>query len=168
MRIPSLMIPLIALACGPATANPGSAAPAAPFPTKVFFTGRTEGNGRLKIMFKTAQAVRVHGSGMVRPDGTLILDQQVMQAGEAPRHRRWQLRALSGGRYIGTLSDATGPVSGDTSGNRLHLSYAMKNGTNVEQWLSLQPGGRVAINHMKISKYGITIARLEEVIRKTD
>ena len=51
-------------------------------------------------------------------------------------------------------------------GNRLHLAYKMKNGMGVEQWIYLQPGGQVALNRMRVTKFGVPVATLEETIRK--
>jgi hypothetical protein len=38
----------------------------------------------------------------------------------------------------------------------------------AEQWIYLQPGGRTALNRMRLTKLGITVGRLDETIRKLD
>ena len=68
--------------------------------------------------------------------------------------------------YTGTLSDAKGPISAKVSGNELNIRYKTKDGLDVEQWLFLQPGGETAVNHMVVRKLGVTVASLEETIRK--
>jgi hypothetical protein len=70
------------------------------------------------------------------------------------------------GRYTGTLSDADGPVTGLVTGNRLRLSFRMRGGMDVDQWLTLAPGGRWARNVLRVSKFGMTVATLDETIRK--
>lgn len=138
------------------------------FDIQRFFLGRTQGQGTLKVMLKDAQPVRVEGVGHAAPDGIFLLDQVVTRGTHAPERRQWRIRQAGPGRYTGTLSDATGPLSGDVHGNRLHISYPMKGGMRAEQWIYLQPGGRTALNRMAITKLGITVARLDETIRKLD
>lgn len=136
------------------------------FSAERFFTGQSRGEGRLKILFKPAQPVTVESRGRVGDDGMLVLDQTIRQGAQPPRTRRWQIRAIGAGRYVGTLTDATGPVAGDVTGNRLHLRFRAKGGLDTEQWLFLDPDGRVAHNRMVVRKLGITVATLDEIIRK--
>lgn len=98
----------------------------------------------------------------------MVLDQIVTQQGKKPERREWRIREVSPGRYAGSLSDATGPVEGDVTGNCLHLSYPMKSGLKIEQRIYLQPGGRTALNRMTIRKLGVTVGHLAETIRKLD
>lgn len=42
----------------------------------------------------------------------------------------------------------------------------MKGGMRVDQWLTLSADGQVAQNHLIVRKLGVTIATLEETIRK--
>ena len=133
-----------------------------------FFTGATEGRGRLKIALRRARAVSVHGNGRLAPDGAVVLDQRVEQAGQAPTRRRWRIREDRPGHYTGTLTDATGPVIGEARGDRLHLYYRAKHGVRIDQWLTLSPDGRSARNHLAARKLGVVVARLDETIRKTD
>lgn len=154
--------------CGSASPAPELAAPRPLFRAEQFFAGRTEGRGSLKIMFKDAQQVRVEGQGRADADGSMVLDQIVWRSGHKPQKRQWRLRPVGGGRYEGTLTDATGRVQGEVRGNLFHLRYPMKGGVNAEQWIYLQPDGRTALNRMTITKFGMTVGRLEETIRKVD
>lgn len=142
-------------------------APTPVFRAEQFFAGHTEGQGRVKIDFSEPKTFNVHGDGQLDADGTLVLDQVVEQEGKAPNRREWHIRRAGSG-YAGTLTDDTtdGEVRGDVRGNRLHLAYKMKNGMAVQQWINLQPGGRTALNRMRVSKFGVTVATLEETIRK--
>jgi citrate synthase len=155
-------------ACAAAPLGAELAAPAPVFSVERFFGGRTQGEGALKIMLKAAQPLHVEGRGSVDPDGTLILDQMVKRGGRAAQKRQWRFRSTGPGRYKGTLTDAGGPVNGDVSGNRLHLSYPMKGGGTIEQWIYLQPDGRTALNRMVVRKFGMAVAHVEETIRKLD
>lgn len=154
--------------CGAKSPAPELAAPTPLFRPEQFFAGRTAGSGSLKIIFKDAEAIRVEGRGRVAPDGTLILDQIVHRGAKNPQQRQWRIRTGSAGSFAGTLTDATGRVQGTVSGNLMHLAYPMKGGVHAEQWIYLQPDGRTALNRMVITKMGLTVARLDETIRKLD
>jgi hypothetical protein len=163
MRHILLALPLVA--CAPAIP---AAAPAPVFDPLTFFAGRTEGTATLKIVLRAARAVRVQGSGRVEPDGVLVLDQIVEQEGKPATRRQWRIHRTGPGVYAGTLSDAVGPIAGEVSGNRLHLSFTMKGGLATDQWLTLAPDGRSAANLLTARKFGVTVARLDETIRKLD
>jgi hypothetical protein len=145
-----------------------AARPAPPPPTfdpLVFFAGRTEGRGILKVVLSPHKPVVVHGIGRVSDD-VLTLDQTVTEGDKPPAERRWTFTALGRGRYAGTLTDATGPVAGDVTGNRLHLHFHMKGGIVADQRIDLAPGGQSAHNRMSFRKFGIVVARLDETIRR--
>lgn len=118
------------------------------------------------MIFKAPVPVHVIGHGTVAPDGNLTLVQDVTQGSEPSKQREWQLRRVAPDRYTGTLTDAAGPVIADTAGNRLHIAYRQKDGLAVEQWLYLQPGGQVALNRMRVSKWGVAVAALAETITR--
>ena len=142
-------------------------APVPDFDPIRFSQGRTSGRAELKIVMRARKPVSVEGTGRVEPDGTLVLSQEVIQGSEPPRTREWRIRAISPGRYAGTLSDATGPVSGTTVGRVLTLRY-MGKGVAIEQVLTLADDGRSARNVLTARKMGIAIARLDETISKMD
>ncbi len=131
-----------------------------------FFSGSTEGVGQLKKVFSSAHRTLVHGRGTVRADGVLVLDQQVEEQGEAIRMRQWQLRQISPGHFRGTLSDASGPVSADARGGNLAIHYTMSGGLAVDLVLTLDASGQSAHNVMKVTKFGMTVATLDETIRR--
>lgn len=142
------------------------AAPSPRFEPARFFAGASHGEARLKILFRAPQRVTVDSVGRVGADGVLLLDQHIRQ-GDAPvRERRWRIRPDGPGRYVGTLTDAEGPVTGEVAGNRLHLRFRARGGLDMEQWLFLEPGGQVARNRMVVRKLGLTVAVLDEVIRR--
>ena len=156
----------MAAACVPSGRLAGEQAAAPDFDPIAFFAGHTEGRGRLAVILRHDQPTLVEGHGVVGPVGTITLDQDVRRGTEAPTHRTWRLRRVAPGRYAGTLSDASGPVAGDVTGNRLHLRFAMKGGLKAQQWLYLQPGGQVARNRMVVTKFGIPVASLDETITR--
>ena len=131
-----------------------------------FFTGDTVGEGALTIGMVHRRPVHVEGHGTVEPDGTLLLVQHVRDGTKPERIRTWHIRSIGGDRYAGTLSDAAGPVRLETHGNALRIAYAAKGGFAVRQWLFLQPGGQVAVNHLIVRKLGIRIAALRETIAR--
>lgn len=158
---------MFVLAAGAAAVEPArSASPG--FDVVRYFEGRTEGQGRLKVIFRSPKTVRVQSRGRVEPGGGLVLVQDIAEEGKPRRTREWRMREVSPGRFRGALSDAGGPVIGEVQGNRFHVRYAMKNGLNAEQWLTLQPDGRTVRNVMHVTKLKVRVATLEETIRKLD
>lgn len=157
-----------AVGCRAEPIAPELAASSPLFAADRFFTGRTRGDGSIKIMLQGAEILRVEGNGWIDPDGTLVLDQVVRRGTRLPEKRQWRFRGAGSGRYSGTLSDAAGPVTGEVRGNMLHLNYAMKGKVQAEQWIYLQADGRSALNRMAIRKFGMTVARVDETIRKLD
>lgn len=145
--------------------EPIAAAPRPRFDAIAFFTGHSEGRAKLKKILSAPVDVRVVSDGTVR-DGALHLVQIIREGTKAPRRREWVIRETSPNHYRGTLSDATGEVTGETDGNRLHLSFTMKGGFPTQQWLTLSPDGHRVHNVMKVRKLGILIAALAEDIRK--
>lgn len=167
MRNLFIFVTVLAAACVPAHPEPEAVVPQPAFSAQRFFDGHTEGRASLKIIMKAAHPVVVHGSGHLETDGTLVLDQSVADNGKPPTQRQWRIREVAPGRYAGTLSDAQGPVTGDVRGNMLHLQFRMKDGLDADQWLVLRPDGRSAANRMIVRKFGMVVATLDEVIRKT-
>ncbi len=96
-----------------------------------------------------------------------MLEQVINEPGKPPRTRYWRLRETGPGRFAGTLTDAAGPVRIDLLGDRLRIRYKGKNHLNFEQWLT-PTGPRTLSNRMKVRRFGIVVAHLDEVIRKLD
>ncbi len=94
-----------------------------------FFVGRTESVGRVKVMFHQAYGTRSTGQGRIEPDGSLYLVQQVFDDGKPPHERRWRVRQVGPGRYTGTMTEASGPVTIDRLGDRFRFSFRMNGRT---------------------------------------
>lgn len=131
----------------------------------LFFQGRTEGTGRLRAMLHHPRAIRVHGVGVLGPDG-LALSQTVEQEGKPTTMRRWLLRRVGPGRYAGTLSDADGPFVANVQGNILHITYRTTSRFRIDQWLTLAADGRSAANRLVARRMGLIVARLDETITR--
>ena len=144
----------------PATAQPR-------FDAIAFFTGRSEGEGRLAKVFSSIVPTRVESSGTVT-NGVLHLVQTIHEGAKPARTREWAIREDRPGHYTGTLSDAEGPVTGETVGNRLHLAFTMNGVLPAAQWQTLSHDGRRAYNVLTVRKAGLTVAVLSEDIRKLD
>ena len=150
------------LAAGPSAAT---AQASRGFDPVTFFSGKTTGEGRLKKVFSSAQATRVIGRG--RMDGAvLVLDQTVTIAGEKSRERQWRLRAAGPGRWTGTLSDARGAVDSSAAGAVLTIAYTSNEGMGIVQQVTLAADGRSARNLMKVKKFGMAVATLDETITR--
>lgn len=72
------------------------------------------------------------------------------------------------GHYVGTLTDASGPVTGNVTGNRLDSRFRMKTGLRVEQVLDLSPDRKSAHNRLTVRKFGMVVVTLDETICKVD
>ena len=153
------------LAAGLALAAPAAATDLDPL---AFFTGRTHGNGQLKIVLKSPVTIGVESRGTPDGQGGLVLEQIIREGAKAPRARRWVLRPTSPTTLQGTLTDAAGPVRGSFSGRVLKLNYTRSDGTHASHILTLRPDGRTMFNRMTIKRLGMVVARVEEVISKRD
>ena len=148
---------------------PGSASHAAPtrrFDPGAFFSGKTVGDARIKIIMRSAHGMHVESTGKVEADGTLSVTQVVEEEGKPMKKRAWRIREVSPGRYEGTLSDAVGPVTGTLENDVLRLRFAIKGGMKAENVLRLRADGQSVHNVMTVRKFGITVATLDETIRR--
>lgn len=136
------------------------------FDPAAFFTGRTTSEGTLSQIFTSTKTTRVSTFGTRQSNGDMVLEQEVTIGDQPTRYRTWRLRETSPGRFTGTISDAADDLSGTLSGNTLTLTYTMDNHLGVHQVITVNPGGQSAQNVMRIRRFGITVARLREVIRR--
>jgi len=143
-------------------------APAPHFGAIAFFAGQTEGRATLRVIRRQPKAVAVHGMGVVGSDGSLVLDQLVEETGRPPKKRQWRIRETTLDHYAGTLTDSPGGVTGVAQGDRLVLRFTMKGGYRAKQFLTLHPDGQSAHNVMVVRKMGMTVAVLDEIIRKVE
>ena len=130
-----------------------------------FFAGDTQGHARLKVALRAPRAVSVRSRGRVEPDGSLVLDQTIEREGHPAQTRRWRMRRTSPDCYVASLSSAEGPVNVAVFGNLLRLDFREK-GLAVHQDILLASDSRSAVNHMTLSKFGFTVATLDERIEK--
>jgi len=143
-----------------------SAAAPARFDPAAFFTGRTTSEGTLTQIFSSDKVTRVSTFGTRQANGDMVLEQDVKIGDQPERHRVWRLRETSPGRFTGTISDAADDLAGTLSGTTLTLTYTMDNNLGVHQVITVNPGGQSAQNVMRIRRFGITVARLRETIRR--
>ena len=144
-----------------------STAASAAFNPVEFFRGRTHGAGTLKVIFQSPRVIPVDSVGRTEQDGSLLLTQTIREPGKPARTRYWHLRQASDGRFTGTLTDAASAVRVDSIKGRLRIRYRGKDHLDFEQWLTPISPTEVS-NKMRVKRFGITVARFEEVIRKLD
>ena len=161
--LPAAILSLQA-ACMAAPAPRIASAAEPAFRPEVFFAGPTRGTGTFDTVIAAPAALTVESTGTAQPDGTFTLDQRIEIEGEAPRTRRWRIEPVGPGRYTGTLTDATGPVTLSAEGNRLSIRYTDRSGAAIEQILTLAPDGLSAHNLTKARLLGLTVATLDETI----
>ena len=131
-----------------------------------FFEGVTESVATLKVVMHKSTWTRSVGRGEVRPDGALSLVQRVEDEGRPAYVRRWVIRQVAPGRFVGTMSQASGPVTIEEIGDRFRFRLQMPGGLSVEQWLTPLPGGRSATSSMTVRKLGIAVASSQGTVRK--
>ena len=136
------------------------------FTPQAGFGGDSEGNGTLKLVLGRTQAFHVVSRGTVQGDGSFRLEQRIAFAGKPPQDRVWILTTASPGHYSGRLSDASGPVTGFTSGSRLSLRYRLKGPLVMHQQLQLMPDGKIIDNVGVITVLGMPVGRLHETIER--
>ena len=131
-----------------------------------FFEGRTESSGSIKVLMQTPYLSHSVGQGRIATDGSLSLVQQVYEQGKPPAVRKWQIRKTAEGHYVGTMSDANGPVAIDQIGDRFRFRFKLKSNLSVEQWVGPLSGRSIARNLMTVRKFGFTVATGDGIIRK--
>lgn len=142
-----------------------SAQPA--FDPVAFFTGHTHGEGAFDLRVGARRTLTVEGFGHPNAEGAFQLDQTVTFGDSSVEKRRWVLRKRDAKGYTATLSDASGEVRAETTGNLFHLRYQIRQPrVFMEQWLYLQPDGRTVLNQAQVTVLGIPWARLSEKITR--
>src|SRR6476659_5035403 len=134
-----------------------SGALAAPFNPVEFFRGRTHGDGNLKVIFQSPKKMAVDSFGEQEKDGSLLLKQVIHEPGKPARTRYWRMREEGPGRFVGTLTDAAGPVRVDVSGDQVRIRYTAPNHLNFDQVLTPAGPGTVR-NTMKVRRLGMVAA----------
>ena len=145
---------------------PGASPPPQPVDPLRFFEGRTESQGTIKIMMKKPYRSRSVGTGTIGPDGSLTLVQQVHDEGKPVQQRRWKVRRAGPGKFVATMSEASGPVVIDKVGGQYRFRFKLKGNLAAEQMMIPHPNGRSARNSMKVRRLGIVVATTEGTIRK--
>jgi hypothetical protein len=166
MRFGGAAVGLLALAACTAAAPPEASQAGPAFDPVAFFTGPTQGDGKLDQIMKGTRIVTVDSVGRPERDGSLTLTQRIAMQGDLPRTRVWKFRQTAPGRYTGTLTDASGPVETRAIGRAIRIRYPMQGGLRVEQWLTALPGGKALDNRMTVHKWGVRVATLRERITK--
>lgn len=131
-----------------------------------FFEGVTETTGTLKVVMRSPVRTYCISRGELRPDGSLILVQRVEDEGKQPYVRRWLVKQITPTQFVGTMSQATGPVRIDEVGDRFRFRFRMSGGLSIEEWLTPLPGGRSAKSSISVRKFGIPVATSEGMVRK--
>jgi hypothetical protein len=138
------------------------------FTPQAGFGGESEGNGTLKIFFGNPRPFHVVSHGTEQRDGTFRLDQRVAFEGQPSQDRVWILTTVSPDHYLATLSEASGPATGFTSGSRLSLQYRVKGPLVMHQELQLMSDGKTIDNVGVITLLGIPVGHLHETIKRKD
>ena len=138
------------------------------FTPKAGFAGESEGNGTLKLFLGKPQPFHVVSHGTEQSDGSFRLEQRVAFEGKPPQDRVWILTTVSPDHYSATLSDASGPATGFTSGSRLSLRYRVKGPLVMHQELQLMSDGKTIDNVGVITLLGIPVGHLHETIKRKD
>jgi hypothetical protein len=164
------MVLLLALSgCAPALSPSDFEGSTPRMRPEIFFAGSTRSTGVLENgAGAPTRRLQVEGQGHEQADGSFRLDQAVTFDHDPPRLRTWVLHRVDDHRYVGTLTEATGPVECESFGNLLRIRYAMTApiGGRMEQWLYLQPDGATVVNEATVRVLGVVVAHLSERITR--
>ena len=138
------------------------------FTPEAGFRGESKGEGTLTLFFGKPRPFHVVSLGVVQSDGSFRLEQRVTFEGKTPQDRVWVLITTSPDHYSATLSDASGPATGVTSGSRLSLRYRVKGPLVMHQELQLMSDGKTIDNVGVITLLGIPVGHLHETIKRTN
>jgi hypothetical protein len=164
MRVAQAIAALGLLAiCAPLGASASVERPSNPLR---FWEGRTESSGVIKLIMHKPFHSHAIGVGQIRPDGSLRLVQRVEDEGKPPFDRIWQINAVGGGRYVGTMSQASGPVTIEDLGGKFRFRFKMPGAVYVEQWLYPNPDWKSARNELTFRKFGMQVGNSEGFVRK--
>jgi hypothetical protein len=145
-----------------------TAAPAqAAFNPVDFFRGRSEGEGTLKVIFRSSEQIHTDNVGRAEKDGSLVLQQVIHEPGKAPRTRYWRMRQTGPNRFEGSLTDAASPVRVDVTARGIRIRYTAQNHLNFDQQLTPVSSTEVH-DTIRVSRFGIVVAHFDETIRKVD
>jgi hypothetical protein len=133
-----------------------------------FFTGKTHAENVMKIAFQAPHKLVVDSTGGRNKEGEFVLIDNVQEEGKPARKRVWAMHPVGPNHFTGTLTDATGPVDVNVSGDAATIRYTMKDGgLKIVQQLQLQRDGSVS-NHVDARKLGLKFATVQGTIRKLD
>lgn len=138
------------------------------FTPEAGLSGPTEGDGTLRFLFGRRRPFHVRSLGSSESDGSFTLHQTVTFKGEKGSDRTWSIRQLAPLSYEGTLSNASGRVTGHTSGRRLSLRYRVRGPIVMHQRLELMPDGKTIDNVGRVTLLGIPIGFMHEIIRPVE
>jgi hypothetical protein len=165
----AMLVPRILLAA-PALLLVAAPLPSASVESRVdpllFFQGRTETVGTVRVMFHKPYSTHSLGQGRIEPDGSLLLVQHVQDDGKPATDRWWRVRETAPGQFTATMSQAVGPVVIDKVGQRYRFRFKLKGNFSAEQMLTPLPSGRAALSNLKVKKMGITVATTDGIVRK--
>ena len=131
-----------------------------------FWEGRTESTGVIKLIMHKPFSSRAEGFGQIRPDGSLRLIQHVVDQDKPPFDRVWQIKPVGPGRYVGTMSQASGPVTVVDYGGKFLFRFNMSGNVSVEQWLYPSADWKSARNDLTIRKFGMQVGNSTGFVRK--
>ncbi|HEU5482824.1 MAG TPA: DUF3833 family protein [Sphingomicrobium sp.] len=133
-----------------------------------FFSGRTRGEGILKVTLRRPARHVVNSVGRRGSDGEFILVDTIKEEGKPVKTRRWVMRPSGRNGFTGTLSDAVGPVRVEINGAKATIRYKMKEGgVSIHQVLTMRDRKTLS-NVVTGRKLGMRVAHLEGTIRKLD
>jgi hypothetical protein len=149
----------------------GAGAGAAPVQLDVtgFFARKTHADNVIRIALHSPHKLIVDSVGGRNKEGEFVLIDTVREEGKPVRTRTWVMRSVGPGHFTGALSDAVGPVDVAVRGASATISYTMKDGhLKIVQQMQLQSDGKSLSNHVVASKFGLTVAHVDGIIRKVD
>jgi len=131
-----------------------------------FFVGSTESVSITKVMLQKPFVTHCVGRGRINSDGSLELLQHVREQGGRDFDRRWHIHQVAPRHLLGTMSEASGPVSVDKIGDRYRFRFTMNGKLSVEQWLTPQRDMMAAQTQLTVRRLGIAVVHSTGWIRR--
>ena len=139
-----------------------------------YFSGEVRASGIVQDRSgKVIRRFTLTMHGVLQPDGSLALHEDLVYLGGGRQARDWSVRRVDEHHVAATANGIVGVARGEQYGNALHLVYVLEDDSSgstwqfaVDDWFFLQPGG-VVINRSYGSKWGFHVFDVLTFFQKT-
>jgi len=139
-----------------------------------FLEGHLVAEGEFRDPFgRVRRTFTARLTGTRLPNAIRVLERFQYNDGETDE-REWLIEVLGDGHYRGTADDVVDVAEGAVDGNRLDWTYPIELPINGRVWrltfadrFELEAQGHL-VNTARVSKFGLPVGSVHQVIRKLD